>query len=118
MEVYKAGDRDNTGLQYTCFRIPALVTTSSGRLYAFAEGRRTAGCNDHGDVRIVVRTSDDGGATWGPIGQVVAEAGHTIGNPAPVVDSVSTPGNDVIHLLYSRDNHQVGCGCGCGCVGG
>ena len=106
VEVYKAGDKDNTGLQYNCFRIPALISTTAGRVYAFAEGRRT-GCNDHGDVRIVVRVSEDGGSTFGPIMQVVSEEGHTIGNPAPVVDSLSSPGDDIIHLIYSRDNHQV-----------
>lgn len=44
---------------------------------------------------------------FGPCVQVVSESGHTIGNPAPVVDRLSNPGDDVITLLYSRDNHQV-----------
>lgn len=70
---------------YACFRIPAVVTTPEGALLAFAEGRR-AGCSDTGDIDLVLRRSEDGGATWGPL-QVVWDSGpNTSGNPAPVVD--------------------------------
>ena len=91
-----------------CYRIPSMTwvaSTSSaqGALLAFAEGRRP-GCDDHGDVRIVMRHSEDGGATWSAIKQVQVETGHTIGNPAPVAD-LTVPGG--VHLIFARDNTQI-----------
>lgn len=72
---------------YFCFRIPAVVETNDGTLLAFAEGRRSSGCDDSGDIDTVLRRSHDGGNTWGPI-EVVFDAGvDTAGNPTPVVDA-------------------------------
>ncbi|MEO3749352.1 sialidase family protein [Streptomyces sp. B6B3] len=72
---------------YACFRIPAVVeTTTPGTLLAFAEGRRD-NCGDAGDIDIVVKRSVDGGATWGPLRVVLAGDGDTRGNPAPLVDA-------------------------------
>lgn len=71
---------------YKCFRIPAIVATPDGALLAFAEGRRN-GCNDFGDIQIVMRISRNQGKTWGPL-QVVARNGNLqAGNPVPVVDT-------------------------------
>lgn len=70
---------------YKCFRIPAIITASNGDLLAFAEGR-VKGCNDYGDVEIVLRRSSDNGQTWSAL-KVVADNGPLqAGNPAPVVD--------------------------------
>lgn len=101
-DVYSSAMNDTSGVSYACYRIPSLVKLGDGRLIAFAEGRRGS-CGDHGDVRIVSRSSSDGGKTWGPISQVLSEAGHTIGNPSPIADSST----GAIWLLYSRDNNQV-----------
>ncbi|MGW1891329.1 LamG-like jellyroll fold domain-containing protein [Streptomyces sp. NPDC002004] len=70
---------------YACFRIPAVVRTTSGTLLAFAEGR-TRDCSDAGDIDIVVKRSTDDGLTWSPLQVVNEGAGDTHGNPAPVVD--------------------------------
>ncbi|MFE0107318.1 exo-alpha-sialidase [Streptomyces sp. NPDC059009] len=70
---------------YACYRIPAVVKTVKGTLLAFAEGR-TRDCSDAGDIDIVVKRSEDGGRTWGPLQVVNEGAGDTHGNPAPVVD--------------------------------
>ncbi|NEE06871.1 laminin G [Streptomyces sp. SID7499] len=70
---------------YACFRIPAIVRTTSGTLLAFAEGR-VLNCGDAADIDIVVKRSTDGGRTWGPLQVVTEGAGDTHGNPAPVVD--------------------------------
>ncbi|MFF7765603.1 exo-alpha-sialidase [Streptomyces massasporeus] len=70
---------------YACFRIPAIVRTTSGTLLAFAEGR-VLNCGDAADTDIVVKRSTDGGRTWGPLQIVTEGAGDTHGNPAPVVD--------------------------------
>lgn len=71
---------------YFCFRIPAVVETNDGTLLAFAEGRRSSGCSDSGNIDTVLRRSHDRGKTWGPI-EVVSDAGvDTIGGPLPIVD--------------------------------
>ncbi|MDN3358701.1 sialidase family protein [Actinomadura sp. DC4] len=69
---------------YSAFRIPAVITTRSGDLLAFAEGR-SDGLGDAGNIDTVVKRSTDGGCTWRPL-QVVQDSGaNTSGNPAPVV---------------------------------
>ncbi|GGU94671.1 neuramidase [Streptomyces litmocidini] len=93
---------------YYCTRIPAVVTSRTGVLLAFAEGRirlDPTGCHDVGDNDIVLKRSLDGGATWQPLQIVVGgsdELAH--GNPAPVVDAVTGR----ITLLYSSSdwNHD------------
>ncbi|MFC9705585.1 exo-alpha-sialidase [Streptomyces sp. NPDC056943] len=89
---------------YYCTRIPALVTSTSGVLLAFAEGRTrltTTGCHDVGDNDIVLKRSLDGGATWEAL-KVVVGAGDALahGNPSPVVDAASGR----ITLLYSSSD--------------
>ncbi|MEU4799874.1 exo-alpha-sialidase [Streptomyces sp. NPDC023327] len=73
---------------YTCFRIPAVVRTTKGTLLAFAEGR-VNDCSDAGDIDLVLKRSDDGGRTWGPLRVINEGTGDTHGNPAPVVDRES-----------------------------
>ena len=69
---------------YSAFRIPAIVTTKSGDLLAFAEGR-SDGLGDAGNIDTVVKRSDDGGCTWRPLRVVQDSGANTSGNPAPVV---------------------------------
>src|SRR5690606_15215643 len=57
--------------QYSSMRIPALVMTKKGTLLAFAAGRIESG-SDWADMDLVMKRSEDGGQTWGPL-QVVAE---------------------------------------------
>ncbi|MGW6965730.1 exo-alpha-sialidase [Streptomyces zaomyceticus] len=90
---------------YFCTRIPAVVTTGTGVVLAFAEGRTrldTTGCNDVGDNDIVLRRSLDGGKTWENDPRVVVGAGDALahGNPAPVVDAATGR----ITLLYSSSD--------------
>ena len=70
---------------YGCYRIPAIVKAPNGELLAFAEGR-VNGCNDFGDVDIVLRKSKDNGITWGKFSIVAGFGKLQAGNPAPVVD--------------------------------
>lgn len=90
---------------YACYRIPALLSLPNGTLLLYAEGRNGT-CNDHGDVHLVLKSSHDGGASWGPLVLVRSESTSmrnvTIGNPAPV----SLGGNRVL-LPFCRNNLEV-----------
>jgi len=78
--IYKPGDNG-----YACFRIPAMITTKSGMLLAFAEGRKI-NCGDSGDIDLVLRRSADGGKTWSAMQVVWSDSTNTCGNPVPVQD--------------------------------
>ncbi len=86
--LYTAGEAE-----YACFRIPAIVTTPSGTLLAFAEARKT-GCGDSGDIDLVVKRSSDEGKSWSKLMVVWDDAANTCGNPSPIVDRES--GNIVL----------------------
>ncbi len=79
---------------YKCFRIPAIVTTNTGTLLAFAEGRKI-GCSDTGDIDLVMKRSEDNGNTWSKLIVIWDDGDNVCGNPAPVVDEQS----GAIHLL-------------------
>ncbi len=79
--IYKSGENG-----YHCFRIPAIVTTTSGTLLAFAEARRN-NCGDAGDIDLVLKRSFDGGQTWSAIETIWDDGANTCGNPVPVVNS-------------------------------
>jgi sialidase-1 len=81
--IYKPGDNG-----YACFRIPALLTTKSGVLLAFAEGRKV-NCGDSGDIDLVLRRSDDDGKTWSNMQVVWSDSTNTCGNPVPIQDAVT-----------------------------
>jgi len=70
---------------YHTFRVPALIETADGALLAFAEGRRN-GVSDTGLIEMVLRRSEDGGKSFGPLEVVVRETATTCGNPTPTVD--------------------------------
>ncbi len=78
--LYKSGEEG-----YSCFRIPALITTTKGTVLAFAEARRNS-CGDAGDIDLVVKRSGDGGKTWSKLQMVWNDSTNTCGNPSPVVD--------------------------------
>lgn len=73
---------------YNTFRIPAVITLPGGRILAFAEGRRMS-AHDYGEIDLVVKISDDGGRTFGPLKLVASGGGNTAGNPCPVYDRVT-----------------------------
>lgn len=93
-------DKLPSGIGFHSFRIPAVVTTSTGRILAFAEGRRHDN-RDYGDINLVykrTKTTTDNGAEpsdWEGLQEVVGKGDGTWGNPAPVVDG------DTIYLFLS-----------------
>ena len=48
---------------YHTFRIPSLITTPTGTVLAFCEGRKN-GLGDSDDIDMLMRRSDDGGQSW------------------------------------------------------
>ncbi len=78
--VFRAGEH---GVQ--SMRIPGMVTSARGTLLAFCEAR------DGGDrtpTDLVLKRSQDGGRTWGPLQLVVKARGlDAVMNPCPVVDA-------------------------------
>lgn len=98
--VFRSGEEG-----YHTFRIPAALTVPSGALLAFCEGRRNSSA-DHGDIDLVMKRSDDGGRTWGPLRVIHEEGGAaevTIGNPCPVLDEDT----GVVWLPFCRNNDRV-----------
>ncbi|MDX1284156.1 MAG: sialidase family protein, partial [Draconibacterium sp.] len=81
---------------YSAFRIPAIITTNSGKILAFAEGRVNSR-SDTGDIDLVMRSSEDGGKTWSSLKVIWNDGENVCGNPAPVVDYETGE----IHLLMT-----------------
>ncbi|KAL2197916.1 glycoside hydrolase family 33 protein [Corynascus similis CBS 632.67] len=98
-------DKLSTGIGFHSFRIPAVVRTNTGRILAFAEGRRHNN-RDYGDINLVykrTKTTNNHGASpsdWEPLKEVIGAGAGTWGNPTPVVDG------DTIYLFMSWNGAQ------------
>jgi sialidase-1 len=79
-----------------------LLETSSGTLLAFCEGRKK-GQGDSGDIDLLLKRSQDGGATWGPQQVVWDEGADTCGNPCAVEDGTT---REIILLLTRNDGRD------------
>lgn len=104
-ELYQTDVFDSGKEGYHTYRIPSLILTPSSSLLAICEGRKT-GRGDHGDLDLVLKRSDDFGASWGDLELIYEEGGSekiTIGNPCPVVDQTT----GVLWLPFCRDNDDV-----------
>jgi sialidase-1 len=78
--LFKSGDEG-----YSNYRIPAIITAADGTLLAFCEARKDHR-GDSGNIDLILKRSEDNGATWSSP-QVIWDAGpDTAGNPCPVVD--------------------------------
>lgn len=88
---------------YHTYRIPSLITTPSGTVLAFCEGRRDA-VEDSGHIDLVGRRSADGGATWSEQQVVWSDSGNTCGNPCPVVDELR--GRIVLLATWNRGDDR------------
>jgi sialidase-1 len=88
---------------YACYRIPSVLQTKGGSLLAFCEARKKS-CSDTGNIDLVMRRSEDGGKTWGPLITVWEDGDNVCGNPCPVVDQST----GTIHLWltwnHGKDN--------------
>ena len=82
---------------YSAFRIPTILTLSSGRVLVFCEGRRD-GLGDSGRIDIMMRAGD--GDRFGDMRVVVSGGGDTVGNPCPVQDRSTGR----VFLVYNRND--------------
>ena len=80
LEVFRSGDEG-----YHTYRIPALITTSKGTLFAFCEGRKNSR-SDTGNIDLLLKRSFDNGKTWTKSQVIADHREDTIGNPCPVID--------------------------------
>ena len=94
---------------YYCIKIPSLLTTTSGTLIAFGEGRMFS-CSDFTWTDLIYKRSTDNGKTWGPLTILYSNSSNAsgqhavvIGNAAPVVLRDSRR----ILLPFCRNNKQV-----------
>lgn len=71
VDVFTSGEHG-----YFVYRIPGLAVTPKGALLAYAEARRTS-ASDWDDIYLVIRRSEDGGATWSPQ-QVIGRLSETL----------------------------------------
>jgi sialidase-1 len=73
---------------YKSYRIPVLLATPAGALIAICEGRKN-GSGDSGDIDLLLKRSEDGGATWSKQQIIWDDSTNTCGNPCAVVDKVT-----------------------------
>jgi sialidase-1 len=94
---------------YPVYRIPSTARLATGpragRVVVFAEGR--AGAADNGTNDIVLKWSDDDGATWSPLRVVRDEPGRSLNNPCPV-EVREGPHAGRLVLMYQ--SYREGCG--------
>jgi sialidase-1 len=84
-------DKLASGVGFHSFRIPAVLRTATGRILAFAEGRRHTN-EDFGDINLVYKRTKtttshgDDPDDWEHLREVIGTGPGTWGNPTPVVD--------------------------------
>src|SRR5579862_2179416 len=61
-DVFRAGADG-----YSCFRIPAMISTRSGVILAIADGRITNCADIPNPIDLVLKRSVDNGKTWSPL---------------------------------------------------
>ena len=99
-QVFTDGEADAWGNSYGCFRVPSIIRTRTSRLLVFVEGRnpgaKAGACKpDVGANRpILMRSSDDDGATWSAISIAAPPSNESYNYPSPFI-----VGNRV-HLHY------------------
>ncbi len=101
VDVFVSGEEG-----YQTYRIPSVLTTKTGIILAFAEGR--ASLSDHAENDIVTKRSLNGGFTWSTLKTIAEEGEHSLNNPTVV--QIQETGR--ILLMYQRyfkgfDEHKA-----------
>ena len=93
---------------HAVYRIPSILRLADGTLLAFAEGRDSR--SDNGSNDIVLRRSEDGGATWEPMRTVLDLPGRSLNNPCAVQVVRGVHEGRVLLMFQS---YPTGCGEAC-----
>jgi|EP01046_Picozoa_sp_COSAG06_P029340 sialidase-1 len=110
--IWRTLERNPSLPQYDIIVSPQLVLTKNGSILSFVGARKcdpgVMGCEDNtGRHDVLVKRSDDGGATFGHAVLVHSESTATesqvIGNPACVLDERTGR----LHCFMCRNNTQV-----------
>ncbi len=103
---------------YHTYRIPSLIVTPQGTVLAFCEGRKNSR-SDSGDIDMLVKRSENGGATWSKSAIVWDDGENTCGNPCPVIDqrsgriwllmtwNLGSDGGGALHAGTAKDTRKV-----------
>ncbi|OTA25976.1 hypothetical protein B9G54_06330 [Alloscardovia macacae] len=83
------------------YRIPSLVTTSSGVLIAGADQRLVNSNDTPNEIHFVIRRSLDGGQSWQPLQTVIA---YPSGPDGPSVDGPSTIDSCMVVDTLSKEH--------------
>ncbi len=95
---------DPVELGYTVCRIPGLLSTFDGIAIATVEARPDSG-GDWAGNDILLRRSEDGGRTWGPVVKIVDHADYGEG---PISNfCMAAEADGVIHALFCEDYARV-----------
>lgn len=79
---------------FASIRIPSVVTSNSGTVLAFAEGR--AADADQARNRLILKRSMDGGKTWSKAAVIAEDGDKALNNPCAVVERET----GVVLLMY------------------
>ena len=74
--LFRAGEEG-----YPAYRIPSLLTTKAGVVLAFCEAHQGG---DHSHNDLVLKRSNDGGCTWGPLRVIVRHPKDAFNNPTAI----------------------------------
>ena len=104
-EIFTSGSEG-----YHTFRIPALAVAPDGTILAFCEGRRD-GRDDWYAEYLLMKRSEDNGATWGSLQLLHGNGESTFHNPTVVVDGQTgtvwlsfNKELDRTYIMSSQDN--------------
>lgn len=85
LDLFEAGKEN-----YALYRIPGLVVTKPGTVFAYCEARRT-GKSDWDTIDILLRRSTDGGKTWSPRVKIADVPGPKTKNPVALAQKLANP---------------------------
>ncbi len=89
--IFKGGQEG-----FPVYRIPALLCTTNGTLLAICEARGSI--KDTSSNKLVLKRSEDEGATWSPLAVIAGAGNDSLNNPCLVQDIAS--GHILLH--YQR----------------
>ena len=82
------------------YRIPGIITTSSGSIILYCEFRKDS-CSDWASMDVVMKKSTDGGDSWSDWKTLVCGDGKTVGNP------IMFSGSDRIVFMWQENYCRV-----------